>query len=137
MVETTTTTPNVCDCGHAPTPTGTAGQPGGTGGTGYARTHEGRTLCYPCAEASERADFLAAEPGARHFAYLASDERSVTTWTGGTLARVVRSWYTCEGFGGRTIRLHARDERGGWWSGRGPRDTGTYVKLRRLKREPC
>ena len=128
----TSSVPSVCDCGHPPTP-----QRAGAGGTGYATHSEtGKTSCYSCAEASERADFRACETGDRWFAYLKSDRRTVTTWTCATLARVVRTWETREGFGGKTLRLWARDEWGRWWGGRGPAEWGTYVRLRLLKRDP-
>lgn len=126
----TTERPAVCDCGHVPAPV-----PPGGGATGYARTHDGRTLCYPCADAAQRAEIAAAEPGARHGGYLASDGRTVTTWTGGRLAYVWREWVTAEGFGGRTVRVWACDAAGGWWSGRGP-GRGMYLRLYRLRANP-
>ena len=128
----TSNVPTVCDCGHPPTP-----QPAGSGCTGYAmHSGTGRTSCYPCADAWEREQFRACETGALWFGYVSSDGRTVTTWTGATLARIVRTWETREGFGGKTLRIWARDEWGRWWGGRGPTDSGTYVRLRLLKREP-
>lgn len=133
MTTTTESTPTVCDCGHPPSKRDGALA---TIGTGYARDDEGQTYCYDCAEKREYADFAAAEVGARWFAYLALDGRTVNTWTGAKLARVTRRWETREGFGGQTLRIWAVDNLGRWWSGRGPVDSGTYVRLRLLKREP-
>lgn len=129
---TTTATPTVCDCGHPPSQRSGALA---TIGTGYARDDDGRTLCYDCAEVTERANFQAAETGAQWFAYLAGDGRTVTTWTGALLATVRREWTTREGFGGATVRVWARDEWGRWWGGRGS-GRGVYIRLRLLKREP-
>ena len=161
MSSTTTTSerPTVCDCGHPPRyvlghaynpipGTVDVAAPASTWlcrcgetytahgvGTGYGRDSDDRTHCYDCCEEQERSGILAAKPGDRWFAYLAADCRTVKSWTGATLLRVVRCWQTREGFGG-AVRIWARDTAGGWWGGRGPRDSGTYVRLRRLKREP-
>jgi hypothetical protein len=67
-------------CGHVrpamPTP----------GGTGVATTRDGRTFCYPCADASEREAFETADT---FTAYVSMDGRRLTTWPGGTLAHTV------------------------------------------------
>lgn len=83
------------DCGHVAIPhyflmpdwqtyAGTPGQ-GVAGGTGYATMRDGRKLCYPCADDVERAEMDTAET---FTAYLSSDGKSITTWTGGHLAHV-------------------------------------------------
>ena len=119
----------VCDCGHPPT---NPPKPGESGGTGYARTKDGRTLCYSCADAQQLADFLYSDKAGTFGAYLSGDGRTVTTWTGGKLARVTREWTTREGFGGRTTRVEVRDSNGRRWYGRGP-GRNMYVRLRRYK----
>ena len=111
MSTTTTTTPALCSCGHPPTADASKFT------TGYARTADGRTLCYPCAETAELADFLATRPGAVYPCYLSSDSRTVSTWTGAPLARVTSFHRTRAGFGGRRIYWRARDVLGREWYG--------------------
>lgn len=105
---------------------------GHIGGTGYATLRDtNERICYPCADTSER---LAMRKDRKVFAYLSDDQRHVTTWTGGTLARV--TWVSAPrhvGFG-RRIYVNAIDATGQKWHGSGPADNGTHVRLTRTKR---
>lgn len=56
--------------------------------TGYARTDDGRKICYACADARQTADLLARD---KYHGYLSMDGKTIDTWTGGTLVNVV-SW---------------------------------------------
>lgn len=123
-----TTTTTALDCGHEPTDHGRAFA------TGAARTADGRRICYACADDEQRADMLT-EP--RFVAYLSSDQRRVTTWTGGTLGAVTR--YTTDAGRWSTFgivhRCYVRvtDVHGNHWTGTGPVENGDYVRLRRIK----
>lgn len=113
------------DCGHEPSPSEI--------GTGYAETPEGEKVCYPCAEARERVSFARSD---KYFAYLSQDGKSVTTWTGGFLARTLYVHKAkLSGFGGYHdavfVNVYAPD--GSVWSGRGP-GAGMYIRLKRTKR---
>ena len=119
----------VCDCGHPPTET--------TGiGTGYATDLAGRTMCYPCADSAQAAEVAASKPGDKFCAYVSSDGRTVTTWTGGVLMRSVlfgaahpwsrRSWHETRHY------MTAVDVDGRVWSGVGAE--GMYAVLRLTKR---
>lgn len=115
-----------CDCGHAPTPT-----PGGCG-TGYGRMADGRTLCYDCCTAEDRARIGRGEP---IDAYLSEDGSSITNWPGRSLLRVVLERYVdCGGFcGGRKrATLRAVDHVGREWYGTGA-GRGMYCRLRLSK----
>ena len=123
-----TTDTTTLTCGHEPTRNDSAAS---RIGTGYARTDDGRTLCYPCAEESERATFLASD---RYTAYVSSDH-NLTTWTGGQLARYIpgtggvsrSGWHGSEIY---AYRFRAPD--GSEWHGRnaGP---GMVITVRRAK----
>lgn len=111
------------DCGHEPTRDGI--------GAGYGRL-EGKTYCYPCADEWAREDMRAHDDV---FAYVSQDGSTITTWTGGKLARV--SWHRSEirhtPTGGRYERHYysARGQGGSWHGmGEGP---GMYVRLRRSR----
>ena len=122
--------PSVCSCGHPPT-----AQPIGSCGTGYARTRDGRTLCYACADAAEREE-LRSRSGV-FCAYLSSDGQRATTWTGGTLGTVVssrpckltRRSYTHDASEYRSVTV--RDVHGAYWHGRG--SPGISIRLRPSK----
>lgn len=130
--------PRLLDCGHYSAPSGCA--------AGYATTPDtGRTICYRCAAEIERAEIRDAEPGAKAFGYYAGpatmrdprygDSTSpfsacVTTWSGERLLTVRRAWTTREGFGRGAQRIECVDSQGRIWQGRGPIDSGTYVRLR-------
>lgn len=138
-----------CDCGHEPTyPMGHAYDPiPGTVriedqstwlcrcgviytahgiGTGYARTTDGRTLCYACADAAQRADIETADAMT---VYHTGD--TVTTWTGGVLGRVVGSsrWRNAL-TGSRMMSLRIRTPGGRIMAGRYGCDWSQAVTLR-------
>ena len=101
--------------------------------TGYAVPRDGEKICHPCANTSQREGMKTARI---IVAYISSDGRSVTTWTGGKLATVIRSTYvelTRISFThGRFIRaIRAVDDTGAHWYGRG--SPGLAVTLRRAK----
>jgi hypothetical protein len=110
----------------------------GTGcASGYALTpkpHD-RMVCYICADAQQREDL---RDRSRSFgAYLASDGRTIATWTGGELGRVIWSnpctltrrsfWHDSRSY--RSVRV--RDVHGAYWFGRG--SPGVCITLRPCK----
>ena len=105
-----------------------------SGGTGYAvlgdrdPSEVNHFVCYGCADSRERADMATAD---RFFAYLSSDGRTVTTWTGAALADVTSERERRVGFGGCRVYVRATDRTGRKWYGNGP-GRGMYVRLRRL-----
>lgn len=128
-------------CGHDPQPTyytaGTVLTVGGRQVTmtgtevmfpGYAVTADDRRICPPCADSEMAAEMAAAQIGDRFGAYLSTDGRNVTSWTGGVLARVTRITRNR-----RQTFVRAVDVDGHQWSGIGPSESGTYVTLRRVK----
>lgn len=149
------------DCGHEPTlPLGHAYTPGpgvrpessrtwdcecGEGytahgiGTGYARTPDGRTLCYPCADEAQRED-IEREPIVLAYVEPWGTPERVTTWTGATLARVVsvsrwRSWV--HGMHRASmVAVRVVTPRGRVLTGRYNEDTGQAVGLRPVKPRP-
>lgn len=129
-------TPAVLDCGHAPTPRNSA-TPGWFGAPGFATADTGHTMCYPCADAHERA---AMRTATCVVAYISGDASEVTTWTGGTLAivdphdrrqRGQRQYTPSGGYWTRHV-WRATDPHGGRWYGinDGP---GRAVRLRRVR----
>jgi hypothetical protein len=109
-----------------------------SGGSGYALRRDPETgrefrICYACAETIERVEFLGSD---RFSAYLSGDGRTLTTWTGGTLAHVTsahngrRYWTT----GTQMIHGRAIDTSDAEWSfsaiGR-----GALARLRRIPRK--
>lgn len=122
-------------CGHAPTEPTSFHSNGVPMTTGYARTEDDRTLCYACADDEQRAELLTRSDV---FAYLSSDRKRVTTWTGGTLGTVTRytvsagRWSTF----GIVHRCYVRvtDVHGQSWYGSGPVENGDYVRLHRSAR---
>lgn len=103
-------------------------------GTGYAvlPNDGGKRVCYRCADARQVEDLK--DRSAPFCAYLSSDGKSVTTWTGGRLMRVdgskpcalSRRSYTHSAKSFRTV--WATDTHGGRWMGRG--SPGIVIKLR-------
>lgn len=118
------TTARILDCGHNPTPDSKPG-------TGYAYDGEsGRTLCYACADTLDRERMAAS---ASHVAYVSTDGRTLTTWSGGKLARVTGHTETRTGFHGSTVhRYWAKDDSGGTWYGSNG-GTGMVIQIRRIK----
>lgn len=119
------------DCGHA------KDEPG-------AHTPDGRHICRACAEREEYAAFMAdtyevqRDKGA-FFAYISTDGRELTTWTGYKLARVTALWQTNAGFhgyheGGRWY-FTAKDANGRLWHGNSP-GKGMYARARLYKSQP-
>ena len=111
------------DCGHPMTNRGDGP------GTGRAIDADGRSYCYPCAEREERARFLAAD---RWTAY-DTGNGAISTWTGGTLARVTDRRIGRGGFGSRMVYLRAVAPDGSRWHGRHSADWSEAVTLRRAK----
>lgn len=134
------------DCGHEPIGTPTEPHDAGTPGpilacvTGTAHTPDGRTICHPCAEREEVANFATA----RDFtAYMHGKPDThapgfgniaLTTWTGATLA-TGRTWRTRSGFGRERWYFNATDANGNKWHGSGP-GFGMYCRMRRAKVSP-
>jgi hypothetical protein len=114
-------------CGHEPTP-----QPPGGIGTGYAITAEGAHICYSCADERSLADVAAASPGDRApvALYLASDGRTITTWSGGKVMTLA-SKGNRHNFSRERFYLTARDAQGRTWYGTGAE--GMYCTLRLTK----
>jgi hypothetical protein len=123
-------------------------KPGTSGGVGYAilRNPDGARVCYPCAEERERSDFAKADS---FLCYLSGDwieERRgcgtarrlvnarLTTWTGGTLARVEACWSAAVGYGWKPRRYYFRAiaPDGSRWHGTSP-GPGMYARARRSK----
>lgn len=87
-------------------------------GTGYAVTSSGTHLCYACADEMQREEM---RERTSYCAYLSGDGSSLTTWSGGQLARVV-SEHKDSGTGFRGTRLtHIRavTPDGSVWYGKG------------------
>lgn len=115
------------DCGHYVTP-GHFYANGVPMTTGYARAADtDARMCYSCADDMQRTELATAD---RFTGYLSADGRSVTTWTGGTLARVTEHW-TSRAAHKTYVRAVTPD--GARWHGQGPAESGTYVNLRRCK----
>jgi hypothetical protein len=120
-------------CGHAPTRDGSAAS---SIGTGYARDRDDRTLCYPCADISERAAFLLAGMTGDPFTAYVDAAGNLTTWTGGLLATGIRSAHGVSRAGWHGSEVHSWRFRVGTdgpeWYGRnaGP---GMVITVRRAR----
>lgn len=121
-------TPFTPDCGHLVTPV-----PGSVG-TGKATDPvTGYTRCYSCIEAHERESIKIADV---YSAYVSSDGKRITTWTGATLA-VVTSYssgskrYSNDGYY-RMRSIRARTPDGAEWYGSG-KDDMDAITIHRLK----
>lgn len=89
------------------------------GGTGYARTAANEMICYACADAQQVAK-MAAHIDGPFYCYLARDGRTITTWTGCYLGRVLHSSSSRAGWHGAEIwRFRVIDASGREWNGRG------------------
>lgn len=100
--------------------------------SGYATTPEGKRICYTCADAEQRE---ALKDTSRPFtAYLSSDGRKVTTWTGGELMQVTREtdWRIFGSHFNRGSCISATDCHGRRWYGRGA-GRGMAITLRPRK----
>lgn len=112
------------DCGHTYAPSSIA--------AGYAiDPATERTMCYPCADNSQRAELATAHAAGEPFgAYLHADTVQesgrtvhrrvrITTWTGGTLMSVFRTADGGRGFHGSDLwDVTAVDVHGNVWRGR-------------------
>jgi hypothetical protein len=121
-------TPFMPDCGHTVTPT-----PGRVG-TGTATDPKtGRTMCYPCAEASERDAIKTADS---HTGYVSDDGKQFATWTGGELGKITSIVRGARQYGKdgpyrmRTVYVTTPD--GARWFGRGSDDVD-LITVHRLK----
>lgn len=105
-----------------------------TGASGYAIRPDGAHICYPCADAEQRAALLTANT---YMGYLSGDGSQITTWTGGTLATVTTATERRVGFGawrkgeGRTY-WKAVDVHGQRWHGTSP-GRGMFARMRKSK----
>lgn len=113
-------------CGHEPSPHGEHT-------TGTATLPDGREVCWACADDWAREDI---RTGGTYFAYLSSDGRQLTTWSGGRLADVTRlSKSRHFGFYGVSydvVHFRAVDVHGARWYGTSP-GRGMYARMRRAK----
>lgn len=112
------------DCGHEPT------NHDGSIATGYARhSVTQKTMCYPCADKLQRGDMEATQ---QFCAYIASDGKTVTTWTGGYLMLITQHGQSHNGFHGSTIHYwRATDDAGRRWYGRNG-GNGMSVMMKRV-----
>lgn len=112
------------DCGHLSTPDGFV--------MGYATLNDGRRICYADADTMQREEF--AEPGRTEFwAYLSSDGKTITTWTGGQLASITQTGVGRSGFYDSKIYfVQAVAPDGSRWYGKngGP---GMSIHIKRAK----
>lgn len=99
--------------------------------TGYATMFYGAVACYICADIQQRAD-MRTHGGA--FGYISSDNKHVTTWSGGTLLHITYiSKPKHVGFGRRQYVKAVDTFTGHHYSGSGPVDNGNYVRMRKVK----
>lgn len=99
-------------------------------GTGYATDGAGNQMCYECADTYTRGLMARRD---EITAYLASDGKTITTWTGGTLARVTEHGTARTGWHGSHVHyIRAVAPDGSQWYGRngGP---GMVIRLKRAK----
>lgn len=110
------------DCGHDVTPDGC--------GTGYAVTADGKKICYPCADSAMAAKLTTDNVVG---VYIAGNEQSVTTWSGGVLMRIVKHGSHRNGWHASEVHYWgALDADKRYWYGRngGP---GMYVTMKKAK----
>jgi hypothetical protein len=109
--------------------------PKGGGAAGYATLPDDSRICYACADAMQIEELK--DRSKSFCAYVSSDGKQITTWTGGKLMDVTQSWpcalsrrsnwhdeksYRC---------IRAKDVHGNRWYGRG--SAGVVIKLRACK----
>lgn len=119
------------DCGHLSTPNRYL--------AGYATASDGHRICYNCADVAQREDLKTAD---RFTAYLSVPQHTatshtttgstLTTWTGGRLARVTYLTKCRHNIGGHLYRFEAFDVHGQRWIGTSP-GPGMYARMRRAK----
>lgn len=98
---------------------------------GYAITGNGSHICYTCADEQQRADMRQFD---KYGAYLSSDGKSLTTWTGSELAKVI-SEKTVSGGGfhfGSLTAIRAKAPDGSIWYGKGS-GRGMLLRIRKAK----
>jgi hypothetical protein len=120
----------VLDCGHAPTDDGLCYANGQRMTTGYATTRDGRRLCYSCADDMQRSELATADT---YGAYVSSDGRRITTWSGGPLARVTSHSIGRAGSGGQMHYWRAVTPDGAEFYGRNAGE-GMCITIRRARR---
>jgi hypothetical protein len=106
-----------------------------TSSTGYATYAAGTRVCYSCADKRQREELR--DRSKPFCAYVSSDEKQITTWTGGQLMKVLdakpcklsRVSFTHDMKSFMSIR--AVDCHGGYWFGRG--SAGICIKMRPVK----
>lgn len=109
----------ILDCGHERIPAGIS--------PGYAILPDNRRICLNCADDMEVEELKTAD---RYFAYLSSDNQTVTTWSGRKLGSVTHYHYSRPA---KRCYVRVTDVHGVRWYGSGPLETGTYVRLHRVK----
>jgi len=118
-------TGTLLDCGHLPTR-----RKKGSCATGVCHDREtGKTMCYACANKAQRKELKTAT---KFQAYLSSDGKLITTWSGGKLATVTSTYTTRRGFCGSCVWWHAKDVHGVWWYG-AARTKGWVTTMHRFK----
>ena len=113
-------------CGHEIRPDGLA--------AGYARAHDGRVLCYTCADTEQLVTAQHARRGDIISAYVSSDGQSITTWSGGMIGRVARRGEGWVSPSARGVYVVAKILGGPWVYGRGG-GNGMCIKLRPYARQ--
>ena len=102
----------------------------GASGSALVKIHGSEVrICYPCADARQRAELATAE---HFFAYLSGDSKQLTTWTGGLLARVTRIDRRRVGFGGERFYFRAVSPDGSRWYGNSP-GPNMYARMHRAR----
>lgn len=105
-----------------------------SGGTGYATipNENNKKVCYSCADKRQLADLSTSQ---EFVAHLSGDGKRLTTWSGGSLARVVEErelkgigWH-----GSSQTYVRAVTEDGVVWYGRGA-GRGMSIRIHRSKR---
>jgi hypothetical protein len=108
-------------CGHEPSPHSEHT-------TGTVTLPDDREVCWSCGDQWQR-EYMATHD--QLDAYLSSDGKSITTWSGGHLATVERGVSRKTGFCGATrMYLRAVDPTGKRWHGSSP-GPGMYARLRK------
>ena len=113
-------------CGHEIRPDGLA--------AGYARAHDGRVLCYTCADTEQLVTAQHAQRGDIISAYVSSDGQSITTWSGGMIGRVIRRSEGWVSPSARGVYITAKIPGGPWVYGRGG-GNGMCITLRPYARQ--
>lgn len=108
------------DCGHPESPHSDITR-------GYGTRADGTRHCYDCCQRFDLETIASGEP---IVAYVSSDKRSIVNWPGRELMRIRAIWTSKRA---RKTYCTAIDRQGKQWSGVGPAESGTYVRLRPMK----